>query len=349
MQKKYSIIENKRFVNYPGEKTHSFFWKSVLMYMRSVFARIYRPKGEKERLRAWCNTQNSPHIVGSLEINSLQVTWIGHASFLIQIGGFNVLTDPVFGDLSFLFKRVIEPGILLEQLPHIDAVVISHNHRDHLDENAIRAIHAQNPRCTFFVPFGDKAWFTKRGIEATELLWWDTDSLKVRGELLKVQFLPAFHWSQRGLFDKNKSLWGSWIIQAAGKTVYFGGDTAYSSHFKQIGREYRAIDLALLPIGPCEPYKWMKFSHMNAEEAGQAALDVGARAVIPMHWGTYRFGTDSIFAPLDRFKSWWGTHINPHGQSYLYTPRCGEHIKIFHTPVPSLRHHDVFSTESDSE
>lgn len=324
MQKKYPLLENNRFVNYPGEKSHSFFWKSVCMYVRSFIARYRHKNNEQQRISAWHNASTAALLSGPL-----RATWIGHATFLIQIENFNVLTDPVFGNLSVLFKRTMAPGIELEKLPAIDAVVISHNHRDHLDEFSLSEILKRNPACQFFVPHGDKGWFMRRGImHVTECMWWDTESIFKNNQKLTLQFLPAYHWSQRGLFDRNKSLWGSWLIQTSDQTVYFGGDTAYGSHFKNIAAYVPHIDLALLPIGPCEPYEWMKFSHMNAEEAGKAFLDLQARAVMPMHWGTYRFGTDSIFAPLDRFTAWWQKHERELGASRLYAPACGKAVII---------------------
>jgi len=331
--KKYPVLENDRFVNYPGELSHSFFWQSLSMYILSLHNRMRGNPDEHVRLEQFLNSSfetDSQRVNGVLKSTShLRVTWIGHASFLIQIGDFSVLTDPVFGDLSFLFKRIQEPGIALTCLPSIDAVVISHNHRDHLDEQSIRAIFTRNPACHFYVPYGDKAWFLKRGItQVTECMWWDHEVLRIGTTDLTIHFLPAHHWSQRGLFDRNKSLWGSWLIQTAGKAVYFAGDTAYSTHFKQIAHEFGSIDLALMPIGPCEPYKWMKHSHMNAEESGRAFIDLQARIFIPMHWGTYRFGVDSLFAPLDRITSWWQMHHAQLGDSQLITPAWGKSVVI---------------------
>lgn len=339
--KKYPQLENNRFVNYPGEKQHSFFWQTVYMYVRSLFTRSKHTAYEVRRLAELDN-----HLVGgpqpTNEQSDIQVTWIGHATFLVTLDNFSILTDPVFGDLSFLFKRAMAPGIGIENLPPIDAVVISHNHRDHLDEPSVRALIKRNPECHFFVPFGDKAWFVRRGfVNVTECMWWDENVLlRERSEPLSIQFLPAFHWSQRGLFDRNKSLWGSWLLKVGSRTVYFAGDTAYSRHFSAIAQEIPSIDVALLPIGPCEPHEWMKASHMNAEEAGHAFLDLKARVFIPMHWGTYRFGTDHIFTPLDRIVAWWKKSQAKLIDGKLVTPACGKTVSIEaepFTPVESPR------------
>src|SRR3972149_7418626 len=196
------------------------------------------------------------------------ITWIGHATFLIQIGGVNILVDPVFSDFSRLFPRMVQPSIALHNLPTIDFILISHNHPDHMDEASLLALKAQNP--TVLVPLGDKAWFDKRGfVNVVEMNWWEHALHKDHKKKhdLSFSFLPAAHWSGRGLFDINKSLWGSWLIEYRGFKIYFAGDTAYSDHFNLIGRHYPSIDIALMPIGPNEPKHMMKDAHVSTHEA----------------------------------------------------------------------------------
>lgn len=236
------------------------------------------------------------------------VTWIGHASFLIQFPDYNILTDPVFKDLTLLFQRIQEPGIAREVLPRIDAVIISHNHRDHMEQETLLYIAKKFPECQFFVPKGDLYWLQKWGIDrGVELNWWDDVMLKRTGveQAIRLVFLPAYHWSQRGLFDMNRSLWGSWMIEQGATRLYFAGDTAYSPHFQSVAKEFSDITSVLMPIGPCEPNNWMKKSHINAEEAGRAFLELGAQSLIPMHWGTYKFGMDNPMLPLLRLQAWW--------------------------------------------
>lgn len=238
------------------------------------------------------------------QTKNLLLTWIGHSTYLIQADGINIITDPIFGKVPF-FKRQIAPGIALAKLPQVDYVIISHNHLDHMDYDAL-TFFKNNPSCTFLVPRGDKAWFERKGItQVREYTWWEREVFSRGSTSIEFSFLPALHWSQRGIFDFNKSLWGSWMISVGGHAVYFAGDTAYSGHFSAIAKEFPRITHALMPIGPCEPQKWMKDSHINAEESGQAFLDLNAQKFFPMHWGTFSFGTDFHEAPYERILSWW--------------------------------------------
>src|SRR5581483_4775831 len=165
------------------------------------------------------------------------VTWIGHATTLLQAGGVSILTDPIFGErISILFQRKAPPGVALAALPPIDAVVISHSHRDHLDEDSVRAIGARWPRVEFIVPLGLADWFRARGLaRVVELEWWQSTEVVGRdGARATVTLVPAQHWSQRGPFDQNWSLWGGYVIDAAGTRFYFAGDTGYPAAFKEI-------------------------------------------------------------------------------------------------------------------
>jgi len=288
-------IRNGRFYNHDQERYRSIFLPSMVMLVEWYWNMIR--KGTPDTSQWFMSIEpvsRSKH---------LAITWIGHATFLIQVGGINIITDPVFGDLPF-FRRQLHAGIPLEKIPDIDYVIISHNHRDHMDHAAL-TFFKHHPETTFLVPLGDKAWFERRGFtRVREYSWWDQDTFVHNETAIEFSFLPAHHWSQRSLLDFNKSLWGSWAIKVGDDVIYFAGDTAYGAHFSAIGKEVK-ITHALLPIGPCEPQKWMQESHMNAEEAGQAFLDLGAQTFIPMHWGTFNFGTDHHVAPYERIVSWW--------------------------------------------
>ncbi len=282
-----------RFYNYKDEPLHRVIIPSFCMLLECYWKSI---KKYDSNYQHWCAPE-AP-ITSSWQP---VITWIGHATFLMQLAGINIVTDPVFGHLP-LFKRLQPNGIEMEHLPCIDYVLISHNHRDHMDEVSLRMIAQKNSQVQFLVPQGLKKWFDKTKIARVhEYMWWDT--LHV-GEV-QFTFLPAHHWSQRGLFDFNTSLWGSWMIQGLNQTIYFAGDTAYSHHFKAIAQEFPSISHALLPIGPCEPRRWMRHAHMSAEEAGQAFLDLKAQTLVPMHWGTFRFGVDRYQAPYERLCTWW--------------------------------------------
>lgn len=321
MNKRYPHRKNNRFYNYPGEGASKVFWRSVYMYFMS-----YAQRSAARRLM-------KKHSVPYAFQEADHITWIGHASFLISVSGLTILTDPIFGDLTFLLQRLSEPGIAFAELPPIDVVLLSHNHRDHMDSDTLKALYTQT-RCHFYVPFGDKKWFDTRGMgdRVTECMWWQ----ELTHKQIKLTFLPAKHWSQRGLFDRNKSLWGSWMIE---DTIYFAGDTAYTDHFKEIAYYFPHIEVALLPIGPCEPRAWMRETHMDAADAGKAFLDLKARIFIPMHWGTYGFGIDDIMLPVNRLKEWWKEHnvkkseqilsILACGQSHFIT-KLSEHMSFMH-------------------
>jgi N-acyl-phosphatidylethanolamine-hydrolysing phospholipase D len=243
-----------------------------------------------------------------LKANSTQasVTWIGHASTLVQCGSLNVLTDPIFSDraspLAFAGpKRAQPPGIAIDDLPPIDVVVISHNHYDHLDRASVARLNERsNGRTLFLVPLGLKPWFEQQGIrQVIELDWWD------RHVHAGVEFrlVPVQHWSARALDDRNKTLWGGWAVFAPNLRWYFSGDAGYSRDFADTrerladrAKDGRLFDVALLAIGAYEPRWFMTQQHMNPAEAVQAHQDLGARRSIGVHWGTFEL-TDE---PLDQ-------------------------------------------------
>ncbi len=301
-KKNYPHVQNGRFYNYPNEVPEGFLFRSCYIYLKSYINRFfYHPHTDSWRMKIKPIKRSVKPVI----------TWIGHSTFLIQMNGINILTDPIFGDATSLFPRILQPGITLADLPPIDYVIVSHNHLDHMDEPALLVLKERNPHCYFLVPLGDKAWFDKKEfVNVREYTWWQQDSFTSKHDQISFTFLPAFHWSQRGMFDKNKSLWGSWMIEIGGKKIYFGGDTAYSHHFKQIGHEFGPIDYAIMPIGPCEPHKWMKLSHANARESYQGFKDLNAKHFIPMHWGTFYFGTDSFDMPITLLKKVWQEHLN---------------------------------------
>ncbi|MBA3751370.1 MBL fold metallo-hydrolase [Candidatus Dependentiae bacterium] len=290
-------IHKGRFYNKADENC----WPHIVPTLDIVFEVYWKTFRRKAvGMDHWC----TPTVPPRKSVDPL-ITWIGHSTFLIQIAGINIVTDPIFGDLTFLFKRLMKPGVALHDIPPIDYVLISHNHPDHMDAAALLYF-KKHPATHFLVPQGNKRWFTKRGFErVTEYNWWESDTFKTEDSPCTFTFLPAHHWSQRGIFDFNKTLWGSWMITILGHSIYFAGDTAYSPHFTAINKEFPSISCALLPIGPCEPNHRMKLTHMNAEEAGQSFLDLQARTFIPMHWGTYSFGTDDHEGPYDRINKWW--------------------------------------------
>jgi L-ascorbate metabolism protein UlaG (beta-lactamase superfamily) len=230
----------------------------------------------------------------------LGLTWLGHATFLVRIGGLSVLTDPVLSDrLPGRIPRLSPPGLPLEALPRVDAVVVSHNHYDHLDARTV----ARLPRGTpFFVPLGLGRWLRRRGFtQVTELDWWQSARLGP----VAFECVPVHHWSRRGLWDTNDTLWGGWVLSAGGRKAFFGGDSGHGPRFAEVGRRHPGLDVAMLPIGAYEPRWFMRPVHMDPEEAVQACADLGAARLATMHWGTFVLTREPVLEPPERARAAW--------------------------------------------
>jgi N-acyl-phosphatidylethanolamine-hydrolysing phospholipase D len=228
------------------------------------------------------------------------VTWIGHSTLLIQIAGLNVLTDPHWGERASPVpfagpRRLLPPGMRFEDLPPIHAVVISHDHYDHLDVDTVeRLVRVHRPR--FFVPLGLKSWLADHGADdVVELDWWQGADL--RG--VRFTCTPAQHSSGRGLHDQNLRLWASWVIAGGGKRLWFAGDTGYTPTLREIGRRLGPFDLAAIPIGGYSG--WQRHpNHVNPEEALQVFEEQGARLLVPMHYGTFELNVEPFAEPPTR-------------------------------------------------
>lgn len=288
-----------KFVCLDGNK-HDWFLPVCKTLLHSLKVFLVNREIKKEVLKTFVQQPSFPQYSYDPKI-----TWLGHSTFLIQVGGKNILTDPIFGSLSFVFRRIIPAVVQVKDLPKIDYIVISHNHFDHMDSKSLQDIKKRFADVKVLVPMGDKAWFDKHHFKhASEHMWWDEVVDPIVKDL-KFTFLPANHWSQRTLLDKNKSLWGSWMIQLGDYKIYFAGDTSWGPHFEAIGKEFDSIDIACLPIAPGEPKSWMKETHIDAQEAVKAFIKLKAKKLLPMHWGTFHLGFDDFYAPIKLLQQTW--------------------------------------------
>ncbi|MFI5473103.1 MBL fold metallo-hydrolase [Streptomyces cacaoi] len=243
----------------------------------------------------------APAPLPRVDARTIAVSWAGHASWVVSVGGLTVLTDPVWSRRILGTPARITPvGVPWEELPRVDAVVISHNHYDHLDAPTLRRLARDTP---VFVPAGLGRWFLRRRFtRVTELDWWEAAELSG----VRFDFVPSHHWSKRSLTDTCHSLWGGWVLTAPdGQRVYFAGDTGYGHWFSRIGQRYPGIDLALLPIGAYDPRWWLSDVHCDPEEAVRATLDLGARRMAPMHWATFVLSAEPVLEPLTRVRAAW--------------------------------------------
>ena len=252
-----------------------------------------------------------------------KITWLQHASFLIQINNVNILVDPLIYNSSKLYPSNFEPIYEPEDLPVIDVILISHNHGDHMDPASLIAIREHSPEATVCVPVGNGDRVKEEfGFENVfEFGWQNTLSCTKTGsesQEVTFTFLPAIHWSSVGLGPRgmNKSHWGSWMISSGNANtdfdfnIYFAGDTFYNQKlFQDIKEQFPNIDVAIIGISPNRPRGSVEFVHLDAESAVKAFIDLGAKYLIPMHWGLIRFGTDFFNEPIGRLLTAWEKNI----------------------------------------
>ena len=270
----------------------------VASFLWNRFVRQRMPEGWSTWPKHVANAAY-PAPEGVLETSEIGVTFIGHASFLLRVGRLTVLTDPVFALRASPTqaagpRRVRAPGIAFKALPQIDLVLLSHNHYDHLDLAALRALRRRFAGLPIVTGLGNAAYFAARGIAGVvELDWWQSHQFGAA----EITATPARHFAARTLRDRNRTLWCGFVLKVSGRSIYFAGDTGYTKYFREIGMRLGAPDLALLPIGAYAP-RWMMGSvHMNPAEAVQAMQDVGARQAVGMHFGMFQLTAEPIDEP----------------------------------------------------
>jgi len=262
-------------------------------------------------------------------LHGIRVVWVGHAGALIQTPTLNIITDPVLldsiGPRLFPSKTVTNAGVAVADLPRIDVILISHNHYDHLDLNSLHAIfnRQRNNPPRILAGLGVGALLTKEGLSSYSELDWD-QCVIVKGT--KFYFLEAIHTSRRGIWDTEKTLWGSFLIDSPEGKIYFAGDTAYGEHFKRVYERFGAPKVSLLPIGAYEPRWFMYRMHMNPDEAARAHMDLHSEHSIAIHFGLLDMAAESYEAPLNELGAARTAHgideatfVGPHiGQVFQY-------------------------------
>ncbi|XP_038597431.1 N-acyl-phosphatidylethanolamine-hydrolyzing phospholipase D isoform X1 [Tachyglossus aculeatus] len=243
-----------------------------------------------------------PELAGTKR-GGLRVTWLGHATLLVEMDELTLLTDPIFSRRASPArllgpKRFRGPPCSVGQLPRVDAVLISHDHYDHLDRRTVLALNERfGGELRWFVPLGLLAWMQRRGCEnVIELDWWEENCVPGHDDVTFV-FTPSQHWCKRTLTDDNRILWGGWAVLGPWSRFFFAGDTGYCAAFEQIGKRYGPFDLAAIPIGAYEPRWFMKYQHVDPEEAVRIHIDVQSKKSVAIHWGTFALANEYYLDP----------------------------------------------------
>lgn len=284
-----SIDEDGKFsnLNHPFNPTFSMAWQMM---------REGNPQKEEKK-----NESFSLPVVNDTSFvdNSEDViVWLGHATFFIRFNGITFITDPVFKNAS-ITKRKSQLPFDVNLLKNIDYILISHDHNDHLDKKSLKLLLKNNPKAEILSGLKMDEWFNKMvDSPKMQLAGWyqqyKTDTSKI-----KIYFLPARHWSSRFLFDANKHLWGSFVIQAGDRKIYFSGDTGYDSHFKEVGTLFNGIDICIMGIGAFKPEWFMSPNHISPYDAVKASNEMNAKQFIPMHYGTFDLSNELLGEPIE--------------------------------------------------
>jgi L-ascorbate metabolism protein UlaG (beta-lactamase superfamily) len=226
--------------------------------------------------------------------------WIGHATWAVRLGGKLLVTDPIWSKaISGVVPRLVAPGVPLDAMPPIDIVLLTHDHRDHMDVPTLKQL---GDAPLYIVPLGNAPRIAKLGARnIVELEWWQTHEV---GDLA-ITLVPARHWSMREPWNKNDTLWGGYVVRGPEGTFYHSGDTAYGEHFAEIGARVGAIDWAMLPIGGYAPRWFMEPQHIDPIEAARGFASLGATNLLAMHWGTFRLTDEAVGEPPERLRAYW--------------------------------------------
>jgi L-ascorbate metabolism protein UlaG (beta-lactamase superfamily) len=255
------------------------------------------PQRHEKRTVKWEPDVRFVHSFDHIAGNAL--VWLGHNSFFLQMGGKRIMFDPVFGSIPFVHRESRLPA-WPSSFRHIDYLLISHDHFDHLDKYSVGVLHHNNPQMKLFCGLGTgelvKRWFPD--MQVVEAGWYQ----QLTDGGLKLTFLPAQHWSKRSISDGGRRLWGAFMVQADGLSLYYGGDTGYGDHFAEIPELFGSPDYALLGIGAYKPRWFMRANHISPYDSLKAAREMGAGVTIPMHYGTFDLSDEPLFDPPQVFR-----------------------------------------------
>ena len=267
--------------------------------------------------------------------DSIHLTWIGHSTVLLQVGGLNILTDPMWSHRASPFtfagpRRWVAPPLPIDALPSIDLVLLSHDHYDHLDDQTVCQLVRRSPQTRWFVPLGVAEFVRRRGArDVQECDWWHV----VSSDAVTVACAPAQHFSGRTPASRGRTLWCSWSVTVGHRRLFFGGDSGYHPEYSRIGAAYGPFDVILLPIGAYEPRWFMRPVHMDPDEAAMAYDDLRSSVpstppprFVPIHWGTFRLTEEPMDDPPRRLRSTWQSSGRPldalcvlaHGETVVF-------------------------------
>lgn len=280
---KGNLIIKGRFIN---DKRIIISWLNAIKW---AISKNPQAKEKKNNLFQLKIIKNSP----LSNIKKDAIIWLGHSTFFIRLNGKNIITDPCLFKLPFI-KRLIDTSCDSNEITNIDYLLISHSHRDHLDSNSIRNLNLKGTTALLPLRLGETVKSINNDIIVQEAGWFQ----QYITDKIEIYLLPAQHWSQRGISDINKTLWGSYIIRSKNKTIFFGGDTAFSSHFKDINAHFPKINYCLLPVGAYKPEYVMKNKHMSPREAVKAFHVLGGKTMIPMHFATFDLSDEPPGEPV---------------------------------------------------
>lgn len=314
-------LENGKFRNPPGSpRRTSSKWEALQFFASFPFSNRM-PKVSAEHFLS-----KEDALEQFYKTPSPSITWVGHAAFIIRLDNKVIITDPFVSDIAgpgnLGPKRFLPAAFKAKELPKADIIAISHNHYDHLDDLALRA-YPYKEDVLVIVPLGLKKFLTIRGYtNVIEQDWWDETAV----DALTITTLPAVHFSGRGLFDGNKTLWASFGFKSEDRNVWFSGDTANGDIFKEIGKRQSAFDIALIGIGAYEPRKFMRSVHASPEDAVDMAKSINAKKTIGMHWGSIMLTPEDPFEPPARFRK--AAIDQEYGEENALILKVGETIAI---------------------